>query len=118
MQKLQLKPYHPTLIVELNEDDFDRRSQSSEICFEKLLLGLTIFFGATSVNLTETEQLIVTIVSTGLLKIFMRHLVCQTEEEEQMMAWCGLSSNGLLGPYFFGETVTGSTYRQMLVDYA
>ena len=32
MQKLQLKPYHPTLIMNLNEDDFDRRSQSSEIC--------------------------------------------------------------------------------------
>ena len=35
MQKLQLKSYHPTLIVDLNEDDFDRRSQSSEICLEK-----------------------------------------------------------------------------------
>ena len=35
MQKLQLKPYHPTLIVDLNEDDFDRHSQSSEICLEK-----------------------------------------------------------------------------------
>ena len=34
------------------------------------------------------------------------------------MAWCGLSSNGLLGPYVFDETVTGSTYRQMLLDYA
>ena len=27
MQKLPLKPYHPTLIVDLNEDDFDRRSE-------------------------------------------------------------------------------------------
>ena len=34
------------------------------------------------------------------------------------MMWCGLSSNELLGPYFFEETVTGSTYRQMLVNYA
>ena len=32
--------------------------------------------------------------------------------------WYGLSSNGLLGPYFFDETVTDLTYRQMLVDYA
>ena len=32
MQKLQLKLYHPTLIVDLNEDDFDRHS---EICLEK-----------------------------------------------------------------------------------
>ena len=32
IQKLQL---NPTRIVDLNEDDFDRRSQSNEICFEK-----------------------------------------------------------------------------------
>ena len=38
MQKLQLKPYHPTLIVDLNEDSFDRHSQSSEICLEKIQL--------------------------------------------------------------------------------
>ena len=30
----------------------------------------------------------------------------------------GLLSNGLPGPYFFHKTVMGSTYRQMLVDYA
>ena len=35
MQKWQLKPYDPTLMVELNEDDFDGCSQSSEICLEK-----------------------------------------------------------------------------------
>ena len=35
MQKLQLKSFHPTLIVDLNKDDFDRRSQSSERCLEK-----------------------------------------------------------------------------------
>ena len=38
--------------------------------------------------------------------------------EEGMMVWFGLSSNGLLGPYFFDETVTGSTYTKMFVDYA
>ena len=37
--------------------------------------------------------------------------------EEGIMMWCGLSSNGLLGHYFFNETVLGSSYRQMLVDY-
>ena len=32
---MQRLPYDPTLIVNLNEDDFDRCSQSSEICLEK-----------------------------------------------------------------------------------
>ena len=34
------------------------------------------------------------------------------------MVWCGLSSNELLAPYFSDETVTGSTHRQIFVDYA
>ena len=75
MQKFQLKSYCPTLIVDLNEDDFNGHSQSSEICLEKFLLWLTVFYGAISVNLTETEQLIVTIVSTDLLKTLTRNLV-------------------------------------------
>ena len=29
-------------------------------------------------------------------------------------AWCGLSSRGLIGPYFFEETVTDQTYLQMV----
>ena len=45
------------------------------------LIWLTIFFGVTSVNLTETEQLIATIVPTGLLKILMRNLACQTRKK-------------------------------------
>ena len=40
------------------------------------------------------------------------------DTEEGMMVWCDLSPNGLLVSYFFDETVTDSTYRQMLVDYA
>ena len=47
-----------------------------------ILLWFTIFFVATNVNLTETEQLIVTIVPTGLLRILIRNLVCQTQKKE------------------------------------
>jgi hypothetical protein len=36
MAQLNFKPYHPTLIVGLNEDDFDRRSEFCEIWLEKL----------------------------------------------------------------------------------
>ena len=82
MQKLQLKPYHPTLIVDPNEDDFDRYS---ETCLEKnsimIPVWLIIFFGATNVNLTETEQFIATIVSTGLLKVLMRNLAYHAQKK-------------------------------------
>jgi len=35
MEKLNFKPYRPTLIVHLNEDDFDRRSEFCEIWLDK-----------------------------------------------------------------------------------
>ena len=79
-----------------------------------ILVWLTIFFGATSVNLTETEQLIATIVFTESPRA--KFILPNTEEG--MMVRCDLSSNGLLGHYFFDETVTSSTYRKMIVDYA
>ena len=34
------------------------------------------------------------------------------------MVWYGFTSSGLIGPYFFNETVAGPVYKQMLVDYA
>ena len=46
-----------------------------------ILLSLTIFFGVTSINLTETEQLIATIVPTGIMKIVIRNLACQTQKK-------------------------------------
>ena len=47
----------------------------------KILVWLTIFFRTTSVVLTETEQLIATVVPTGLMKILMRNLGCQTQKK-------------------------------------
>lgn len=35
MKKLNFKPYRPTLIVQLNEDDFDRRSEFCETWLDK-----------------------------------------------------------------------------------
>ena len=70
-----------------------------------ILVRLIIFFEATSVNLTETKQLIATIGS--IENPHAKFTVPNTEEG--MMVWCGLSSNGLLDPYFFDETVTSST---------
>ena len=46
-----------------------------------ILVWLAIFFGATSVYLTEKEQLTATIVPTGPLKILMRILACRTQKK-------------------------------------
>ena len=80
-----------------------------------LLLCLTVFFGPTSENLTETEQLIATIVPTGLMKILMRNLLCQHRRRDDSVVWFIIKWT----PWslLFNETVIASTYRQMLVDY-
>ena len=120
MQKLQSKPYHPTLIVDLNEDDFDGRSQSNNICLEKFnsdsdLINHILWSDECKFNRNGTvncHNCVYWSTENPHAKFSV------TNTEEGTMVWCGLSSNGLLGPYFFDETVTGSTYRQMLVDYA
>ena len=120
MQKLQLKPYHPTLIVDLNEDELDRRSQSSEICLEKSnydpgLVDRILWSDECKFNRNGTaNRHNCTYWSTE--NLHAKYSVPNIEEG--MMVGCSLSSNKLLGPHFFDETVTGSTYRQMLVDYA
>ncbi|CAF4233993.1 unnamed protein product [Rotaria sp. Silwood2] len=89
MTQLNFRPYHPTLIVDLNEDDFDRRSEFCEIWLDKV----------------ENDP--------GLIdRIFW-----SDEAKFRITVWCGMSSNGLVGPYVFDDTVTGSLYKEMLVEY-
>ena len=89
IQKLQLKSSHPTLIIDLNEDDFDRCSQSSEICLEKFNYGPSSvdhifwsdkckFNGNGAINRHNCK------LPTSLL---MRNLVCQTQKKR---SWCGV----------------------------
>ena len=120
IQKLQLKPYHPTLIVDPSEDDFDRRSQFYEICREKLnydpcLVDHILWSDECKFNRNGTAKR----HNCSYWSNENPHVKFSVSyTEEGIMVWCGLSSNGLLSPYFFDEAVTNSTYRQMLVDYA
>ena len=112
MQKLQL---NPTLIVDMNEDDFDRRSQSSETCLEEFnydpgLVDYILWSDECKFNRNGTvNRHNCTYWSTENY-----HAKFRVPNIEEIMVLCGFSSNGLLGPYFFDETVTDSTYRQML----
>ncbi|CAF1226340.1 unnamed protein product [Rotaria magnacalcarata] len=113
MQKLHLKPYHPILIVDLNEDDFDRRSQFCEIWLEKFnndpgLIGHILWSDECKFNRNGTvnrHNCTYWCAENPRVKFNVPHT------EEAVMVWCGMSSNGLVGPYFFNETVSGLTYR-------
>ena len=120
MQKLQFKPYHATLIVDLNEDDCDRRSQSSEIYLEKFnydlaLVDHILWSDECKFNRNGT----VNCHNCPYWSTENPHArLSVTNTEERMTVKCYLSSKGLFSPYFFDEIVMGSTYRQTLVDYA
>ena len=111
MQKLESKPYHRILIVDLNEDNFDRCSQSSEICLEKFnydsdLIDYILWSDEYKFNRNKTvNRHNCTYWSTE--NPHAKFSVPNTEE--RIMVWCSLSLNRLLAPYFIDETVTGST---------
>ena len=120
MKQLGFKPYHPTLIVDLNEDDFDRRSEFCEIWLEKFkdnpyLIDRIFWSDEANFNLKRS-------VNRHNCTYWARenpHLkISVPNTKEGVTVWCGMSSNGLVGPYFFEDVVTGQSYKRMLVDYA
>jgi hypothetical protein len=120
MKMLNFKPYHPTLIVNLNDDDFDRRSEFCEIWLEKfqsdpLLIDNIFWSDEAKFNMNTT-------VNRHNCTYWARenpHVKFTVPNtSEGIMVWCGMTSNGLVGPYFYNENVTGLVYKQMLVNYA
>ncbi|CAF2008707.1 unnamed protein product [Rotaria magnacalcarata] len=120
MNILHLKPYHPSLIVNLNEDDFDRRNQFCEMWLEKFnndpnLIDHVFWSDEAKFN----RNGVVNRHNCMYWSSENPHIKFEVPNTKQgVMVWCGLTSSGLLGPYFFKETATGSVYKQMLIDYA
>jgi hypothetical protein len=119
MEQLHFKPYRPTLIVDFNEDDFDHRSEFCEIWLEKFEndpdLIDRIFWS------DEAKFSMNTTVNRHNCTYWSRekpHFQFKVPNTRQgVTVWCGMTSNGLVGPYFFNDTVTGSLYKDMLVEY-
>ena len=104
----KLKPYIPRLVHSLNEDDPDKRLQfcewddfqdsivwSDDATFKrngKINWHNCVYWAKENPNIIEEK----------------------TVNLPGVAVWYGLSSRGLIGTYFFEETVTGQTYLQML----
>lgn len=113
------RPYRPTTVVALSDDDFDRRE---EFC--------TTFLA----KLDQEPGLLDNIIwsDESLFKlngVVNRHNCCYwassnphmqipvDEFAPGIMVWCGLTSSGIIGPYFFDENVVADTYLAMLNGY-
>jgi transcriptional regulator with XRE-family HTH domain len=114
---LGLKPYHLRLIHKLNEDDFDRRVEFSELILEKLRIDPEL-----SNRIIWSDEAVFTLAET-----VNRHNCVYWESEnsghfveidslgaEKVMVWAGVWSGGRIGPFFFDSSVNGENYRRML----
>lgn len=118
MERLNFKPYRPTLIVQLNEDDFDCRSEFCEVWLDKFdkdsdLIDRIFWSDEAKFSMNST-------VNRHNCTYWARenpHLNFEVPNNQQgTVVWCGISSNGLIGPYFFNDTVNGTLYKEMLAE--
>ncbi|CAF0945368.1 unnamed protein product [Rotaria sordida] len=116
MKKLGLKPYHPQLLHALSDDDLDRRCEFADI-FLKLVAEDSSF----------PDQIVWTDEATFKLNGYVnRHncvyyatenphiIITQEINAPGIIVWARIWSGGLIGPFFFRDTVTGRSYLEML----
>ena len=116
IKELGLKPWHPRLVQELNEDDYDRRLEFCENFYDN--------FGDPS-NVIFSDEAVFKI--NGQMN---RHNCVYYSTENPNLCfeksvnspgvtvWAAICSTHVIGPYFFEATVTGESYLKMLNDFA
>ena len=113
-----LKPYKPHLLHKLNEDDPDRRLQ-----FCETFLGFTDIYPDFVDNIMWSDE--ATFKTNGHVNRHNSVYWCDTNPFQILQkdvnapgitVWCGLSSSGLVGPYFFEGTVNGESYLKLLKE--
>jgi len=113
-----LKPYKPHLLHALNEDDPDKRMQFCEI-----------FLSYYDDSPDIVDQILWTDEASFKLNGHVNRHNCVywchenphkiIEQEVNLpgiTVWAGITSAGLVGPFFFRDTVTGHSYLNMLSD--
>lgn len=111
--------YRPTKCVELSDDDFDRRVEFCET-----------FLAMVDKNSRLLDKIIWSDESEFKLNgCINRHNCCYwassnphelypvQEFAPGVTVWCGLTSSGVIGPYFFDGNVNQHSYLAMLKDF-
>lgn len=116
--ELGLKSYKIEIHQKLFDEDFDRRVESAESILPYLQdpsLNNLIFFS------DEATFHISGHVHKQNCRIWSTEkpvIVNQFESNtEKINVWCAMSSDCIIGPYFFEENVTSQNYLAMLKDY-
>lgn len=117
--ELKKKPYTPHLVHELNEDDPDRRLELCEI------LKHMFEDDPTSVDRIMWSDEAVFKLNGQINKhncVYwnsenLHHTLEKSVNLPGLTVWCAISSQGIIGPYFFDATVTGDSYLDMLQNW-
>ena len=120
LKEVGLKCYRPHLVVDLSVEDFNLRFQHCNQWVQRF---------------ADDHQLIDRIMWSDEAQFCMnghvnKHNCCYWDYQHPRVqipvpndrrgvnVWCGISSDGILGPYFFDGNVTAVAYRDLLVDFA
>ena len=118
LKELGLKPFRPRLIHALSDDDFDRRLEFCESFLEMVETGL--------INL---DNVLWTDEATFKLNGHVNRHNCVYWSEENpnitisrevnapgVCCWAGISSERIIGPFFFDTTVSKDSYLALPKD--
>jgi transposase len=119
LKRVHWKSYIPTLIHALNEDDPDRRVEFCEWYLAKCAEDAE--FSNKIVWSDEASFKLNGSINRHNCSYWASENPHVTEEHHVNLpgvtVWCGLSARGLIGPFFFYNTVTGAVYLNLLQEF-
>ena len=119
IKELGFRPFKPCAAIDLSDDDFDRRQEFCESMIDRIkaepgILDKIIWSDESEFKLNGT-------INRHNCRYWAstnpHELLRRSQYAEGIMVWCGITSSGIIGPYFFEENVTGISYLKMLQDY-
>lgn len=118
-KEANFRPYRPHTVIELSDDDFDRRQEFCATWVPKLksdpsLLDHIIWSDESQFRLDGTvnrHNCCYWAVSNPHAQIEVPHTPAG------VMVWCGLTSTGIIGPFFYDGSVNAQSYLAMLKEF-
>ena len=115
---MSAKSYKLQIHQKLHDEDFDRRVQTAETLLpflEDPLMKNLIFFSDEATFHTSGY------VHKQNCRIWSMEKPTEVFEYEdhspKINVWCAMSSDTIIGPYFFDKNITGQNYLEMLKDF-
>ena len=119
LRKLDLTPWRPTQVQALGDDDYDRRMEFCATWLTKLeenanLNDLVLWSDESVFKLNGNVN------RHNCIYWSQRNPHVLMEQQHQapgVCLWAGMWSGGIIGPYFFENTVTAAEYHEMLANF-